>query len=96
MVIVITQFDVYPGQEGHFEDLWTQAAAIQSEHPGLLSNRLLRSLQVASHYVAYTTWDSETAIRLASQNAVYQELMRKLPLVQPSQQQRYVMRHDAK
>ena len=96
MVIVITQFDVYPGQEGHFEELWKQAAGLQAEHTGLLSSRLLRSLQLASHYIAYVTWDSETDIMSASQSAAYQELVRKFPLVQPAQQQRFVLRFEAK
>ncbi len=96
MVIVITEFDVFPGQEGHFEELWKQAAAVQAGQPGLLSHRLLRSLQSGSHYIAYATWDSETDIRLASQIPVYQELLKKLPLIQPAHQQRYVLRHDAK
>lgn len=96
MVIVIVHFDVYPGQEGHFEEMWKQAADVQAEHSGLLSSRLLRSLQLVSHYISYSTWDSETDIVTASQNAGYQELVRKFPLVQPAQQQRYVLRFQAK
>ena len=94
MVIVILHFDVFPGQELHFEEVWRQAAALQAEQRGLLSSRLLRSLQTTSHYTSYSVWDSETDIAFSGQNAAYQELVRKFPLVAPPQQHKCVLRYE--
>jgi len=63
MLIVLWEYDVHPGQQDVFEQLYGangEWAGLFREHEGFVSTELLRADQ-ALRYLSIDRWESETA-----------------------------------
>jgi quinol monooxygenase YgiN len=57
MITVLTTFEVQPGREQEFEEMWRQACPQRARHPGLRTERLLRHLDQHGRYIIFHEWE---------------------------------------
>jgi heme-degrading monooxygenase HmoA len=57
MITVLSMYEVQPGREQEFEELWRQTHPQRASHPGLRTERLLRHLDQRGHYVVLHEWE---------------------------------------
>lgn len=75
MFIAMNRFDIAPGYEAGFEDLWRQRESYLSEVPGFKSFALLRGPQDENRvlYASHTIWESREAFEAWTQSRRFRD-----------------------
>ncbi len=83
-VASVRHFYLKVGSEPQFERLWAQSAQRESGQEGCLYKRLHRDLNLPTHYVSYSLWESQAASDHAtSQHVHWQADHEPYPLASP-------------
>jgi len=54
---ILATFEVQPGREQAFEEMWHQARPKRARYPGLRTDRLLRDTGQRGRYVVFHEWE---------------------------------------
>ena len=57
MITILATFEVQPGREQDFEELWRQTHHTGNRAPGLRTDRLLRHMDQPGRYVILQEWE---------------------------------------
>jgi len=78
-IVLINQFNLAPGDAGHFLEVWADDPAFMKQQPGFISTQLHRGTAGSTTFINVAVWESARALGRAFGSPGFQDRAARYP-----------------